>query len=526
MRTVNSSVRVFSFVLLSGCLCVTSLLAAPSEEEIDQLARRGMAEFGVPGMSISVVHGGEIYYAKGHGIVEIGKSAEVSDRTLFQIASVSKAFTAAALAILVDDGKLHWEDPVIDHIPEFRMYDPWVTREFTVRDLLTHRSGLPLGAGDLLLIPEAKSSRREIIHAMRYLTPSSSFRSEYAYDNLMYIIAGEVVERVAKSPFEEFLEERLLFPAGMTDCAATLSRTRPDTVRATPHVEVDGKLQSTRSLESDVGAAAGGVNCSARSMALWAQFVLHKGKSADGKRVVSVAQVDQLLKPVTLTSTRGYMAEHAGSFLSAYALGWNVATFYGQPSYSHGGALWGMTTFIIILPKQGLAVFASNNNMSAAPRAVANDIVDRFLTDVSPDAGKDWIAIVSELVNSRTGAAETAVAEVRSSRAADSDPSLPLESYTGTYRDSWYGEIFITLDDDGQLWFRSARSEPLSGPLEHFQFDTFIARWTERKYNNDAFVSFSLGPKGNVERIRMKAVSPATDFSFDFHDLDLVRVSD
>jgi hypothetical protein len=261
-------------------------------------------------------------------------------------------------------------------------------------------------------------------------------------------------------------------------------------------------------------------------MALWAQFILNKGKSADEKQVVSVAQVDQLLKPVTLTSTRGYMAEHAGSFLSAYALGWNVATFYGQPSYSHGGGLWGMTTFLIILPKQGLAVFVSNNNMSAAPRAVANDIVDRFLTDVSPDAGKDWIAIVSELVNSRTGAAETAVDEARSSRAADSDPSLPLESYTGTYRDPWYGKIFITLDDDGQLWFRSARSEPLSGPLEHFQFDTFFARWTERKYNNDAFVSFSLGPEGNIERIRMKAVSPATDFSFDFHDLDLVRVPD
>jgi hypothetical protein len=179
-----------------------------------------------------------------------------------------------------------------------------------------------------------------------------------------------------------------------------------------------------------------------------------------------------------------------------------------------------------VLPEQGLAVFISNNKLSAAPRAVANDILDRFLTDLSPDAGKDWIGIVTDAMNSRTTDAESAVAEAESSRSTESKPSLTLEAYAGTYRDPWYGDIFITLNDDGKLWFQSARSEPLSGPLEHFQFDTFIARWTERKYNNDAYVSFSLGAEGGVERIRMKAVSPATDFSFDFHDLDLARIPD
>ena len=324
--------------------------------------------------------------------------------------------------------------------------------------------------------------------------------------------------------FEEFLEERLLFPLSMTDCAATLGRTAKKATRATPHVEVDGKLQTTLSLESDVGAAAGGINCSARSMALWASFVLSKGENADGDQIVSAAQVEQLLSPVTVLPTRGYMAEHAGSFLSAYALGWNVSTFYGQPYYSHGGGLWGMTTLLAILPRQGLAVFVSNNKLSAAPRAVANDILDRFLADVTPDAGKDWVGIVTDAMNTRSSDANDTVAEAESARSTDSQPSLPLDAYVGTYRDPWYGDIFITLADDGQLWFESGRSKPLSGPLEHFQFDTFIARWTERKYDNDGYVSFSLGAEGNIERIRMKAVSPATDFSFDFHDLDLVRV--
>ena len=212
-------------IALATCSLSVASAAAPPEEEIDQLIERAMDAFEIPGMAVSIVYDGEVYYSKGHGLVEVSKSTRVDDKTLFQIASVSKAFTAAALAILVDDGKLDWEDPVIDYLPEFRMYDPWVTREFTIRDLLTHRSGLPLGAGDLLMFPEAESSREEIIRAMRFLKPSTSFRSEFAYDNLLYIIAGEVVGSASGMPFEEFLEERLLFPLGMTDCAATLGRT-------------------------------------------------------------------------------------------------------------------------------------------------------------------------------------------------------------------------------------------------------------------------------------------------------------
>jgi CubicO group peptidase (beta-lactamase class C family) len=458
--------------------------------------------------------------------VETGSGKAVDDQTLFQIASLSKAFTAASLAILVDDGKLDWDDPVIDYLPEFRMRDPWVTREFTVRDLLTHRSGLPTGAGDLLLFPQGNTTRDEIIHALRFLKPNTSFRYKFAYDNLLYIVAGEVVARVADTSFEEFLEQRLLFPLGMRDCSATLARARSNTVKATPHVLVDGELEITESLESGIASAAGGINCSARSMAKWMLFILNEGLDGNGERHISAAQFAQLLSPVTLLPGSNYVAENTGSYLNAYALGWNVSTFYGKPLFSHSGGLWGMTSFIMVLPEQGLAVFVSNNQMSPAPRAVANDIVDQFLVDESPDAGKDWIAIVTEAMNSRLRKAATVVEEADTSRAADSKPRLPLDDYAGTYRDPWYGDISISKEDDGVLWFRSARSEKLTGPLEHYQYDTFIARWTTRNLNADAYVSFTLSPEGAVERIRMKAVSPATDFSFDFHDLDLVRVSE
>lgn len=526
MSRIRNGIGTIVAAALANCLCVATLLAAPTEEDIDALIARSLEAFDVPGMAVSVVYDGGIYYSKGFGVADIGQPTPVDDRTLFQIASVSKAFTAATLAILVDDGVLDWDDPVIDYLPEFRMYDPWVTREFTIRDMLTHRSGLPLGAGDLILFPEAEATREEIIRAMRYLKPASSFRSEYAYDNLMYIIAGELVARVSGTSFEEFLEERLLYPIGMTDCSATLARAPKRAVKATPHVEVEGELQTTLSLESSVASPAGGINCSAYSMALWAAFVLDDGQNADGDQVISAAQMKELLSPVTLLPGAGYVAQYTGAFLSAYALGWNVSTFYGQPLYSHGGGLWGMTTFLTILPEQGLAVFVSNNKLSPAPRAVANGIIDGFLEGISPDAGNDWVAIVSDAMQARRSGAAEAVAEAEASRAVDSTPSLPLAAYVGTYRDPWYGDITISLNDDGQLWFASARSEPLSGPLVHFQYDTFIARWTERKYNNDAYVSFSIGPEGDVERIRMKAVSPATDFSFDFHDLDLERVTD
>ncbi|MDH4049209.1 MAG: serine hydrolase [Gammaproteobacteria bacterium] len=526
MTNIRKSIAFTLLIIVTGLISANTVMATPSKRSIEKTIARTMEEFQLPGMAVSIVYQGKLYYSAGHGIVETGTHQPVDDRTLFQIASLSKAFTAATLAILADDGKLDWDDPVIDFLPEFRMSDPWVTREFTIRDLLTHRSGLPLGAGDLLLFPQTNSTREDIILALRYLKPASSFRSEFAYDNLLYIIAGEVVARTSGISFEEFLEQRLLFPLGMRDCTATLARVDGAAVKATPHVLTDGKHETTLSLESSLGSAAGGINCSARSMATWMSFILNKGLTAEGEQLISGDNFSQLLKPVTLLPGSGYVVEHTGSYLNAYALGWGVSTFYGQPMLSHSGGLWGMTTFIVLLPEQNLGVFVTNNLLSPAPRAAVNDIVDQFLKGISKDTGKDWIAIVAEASSGRRSDAAAAVAEAEASRTADSKPSLPLDAYVGTYRDPWYGNIEITTTDDDRLHFQSGRSETLSGRLEHFQFDTFIARWSDRKLNADAYVSFSLSPTGEVERIRMKAVSPTTDFSFDFHDLDLLRVQE
>ena len=522
MRKLNRlSVHVLMFV--AACGVSGNALAAPTQASIDASVDRALAAFDVPGMAVSVVHEGKLVYARGRGIVEIGSTKSVDDRTLFQIGSVTKAFTAAALGILVDDGKLDWDGRVIDYLPEFRMADPWVTREFTVRDLLTHRSGLPLGAGDLLLFPDGNATVSDVVHALRYLKPATSFRSQFAYDNLMYIVAGEVVARVSGMPVQDFIERRVLTPLGMSDCVASAGRASRRAVLATPHILVDGKLETTTSRIPDVAAAAGGITCSARSMGKWMSFILDEGVMADGKRLISADQFGQLVKPVTLLPVPGYLAEHAGASLNAYSLGWDISTFYGQPIWSHSGGVWGMTTFIAILPREHLAVFASDNQMSAAPRAVVNDIIDQYLRDSNAGAGQDWIQIIDDIMRKRRSDADEAVAAARETRDVDSSARLPLDRYVGTYHDDWYGDVKVSLGDDGQLWFSSTRNPPLQGPLEHFQYDTFIARWTDRRLHADAYVTFSLNVEGKVDGIRMKAVSPATDFSFDFRDLNLRR---
>ncbi len=244
MQTLKQRVRELLIGGIAALAMGGPAVAAPSPEAIRADIERAMAAFDIPGMAVSVVYDGDVHYAAGHGVTRIGSTRQVDEHTLFQIGSVSKAFTAAALAVLADDGKLDWDDRVIDHLPEFRLHDAWVTREFTIRDLLTHRSGLPLGAGDLLMFPDGNATPDEVIRALRHFEPASSFRSEFAYDNLLYIVAGEVVARVSGMPFTDFLESRVLVPIGMQDCVATAERAGPGAVLVTPHIKVDGKLDN------------------------------------------------------------------------------------------------------------------------------------------------------------------------------------------------------------------------------------------------------------------------------------------
>jgi CubicO group peptidase (beta-lactamase class C family) len=514
--------RKFSYVVLLLGLVLSSpaFAQAPTADEIDALADRAMETFQTPGIAIGVVENGELIYARGHGVREVGRPDPVDADTIFQIASLTKAFTAAALGILVDEGKLDWDDRVIDSVPEFRMYDPWVTREFTIRDLLTHRSGLGLGAGDLLFWPEATSTIEDVIRAMRFLEPETSFRTAYAYDNLLYAIAGEVVARVSGVAWEDFVEKRIMGPLGMTACRPVPDRLDGVSNRATPHMVVDGEIETTFFSGGGVTAAAGGINCNVTGLAKWAAFHLAGGALPNGERLLSEATHAELWKPVTLVPVRDFDREHGRTHFRAYALGWGLKDFFGYLHVGHGGALQGMTTSIGMLPEKDLAVIALANQWSVAPAVVTTEILNAYISE----APEDWVAVSAAAGAEDADEAKKKVDAAFAARNADSKPSLPLESYVGTYRDPWYGDVFVE-GGDGGLVIRFSRTDVLKGPLEHFQYDTFVARWLDRSLHADAYVTFTIGSDGEVEAIRMKMVSPDTDFSYDFHDLDLLRTA-
>lgn len=519
MNYCKRKVLLPAVLALIGCLVsVTSIAEGLSAEEIDALAARAMTRFQTPGVAIGVVKDGELIYAAGHGVRDIRSEDKVDMDTIFQIASLTKAFTTAALGILVDEGKLYWDDRVIDHLPEFRMYDPWVTREFTIRDLLTHRSGLGLGAGDLLFWPEQDSTGEEVVRAMRYLKPETSFRTAYAYDNLLYVVAGELIEAVSDMSWADFIETRIMSPLGMSDCRALPDRVSDSENRAVPHMSVDGELETTFFSGGGAAAAAGGVNCNVTGLAKWAAMHLAGGALPDDERLLSEETQAELWKPVTLLRVGETSREHGRTHFAAYGLGWGLKDFYGDLHIGHGGGLPGMTTYIAMLPEKNVAVIVLTNQFTRASRAVANQVLNSYITG-EPE---DWIEIFGKGSEERSTEAASEVEEAFANRDADSKPSLPLDAYAGVYTDSWYGDVIVAQDEDG-LSMRFSRSDLLTGPLEHFQYDTFVARWTDRSLLADAYVTFSLGADGKVEAIKMRWVSPDTDFSYDFHHLDLRR---
>ena len=243
------------------------------------------------------------------------------------------------------------------------------------------------------------------------------------------------------------------------------------------------------------------------------------GALPDGERLLSEETHAELWKPVTLLPVSAAARDHGRTHFSAYALGWGLRDFFGYLFVSHGGALQGMTTYIGILPEKDVAVIALGNQWSSAPGTVVLGILNAYVSKTP----EDWVAVVAEAGTERADEAKKEVEEAFANRDAESTPSLPNESYVGTYRDPWYGDVFVEGSEDG-LVMRFSRSDKLTGPLEHFQYDTFVARWLDRSLLADAYVTFILGADGEVEAIRMKWVSPDTDFSYDFHDLDLKRV--
>jgi len=491
-----------------------------TSERIDTAAKQAMATFDVPGMAIAIVKDGKIVFAKGYGVREKGKTAPVTPDTIFQIGSNTKAFTAAALAILVDEGKLTWDDKVIDHLPDFRMYDPYVTREFTIRDLLTHRSGLGAGAGDLMFVPATDMSRAEVIRGLRHLRPVSGFRSKYDYDNLLYIVAGEVVASASGQSWEDFVENRIMKPLGMTRCSANLARVAGRVNVASPHVVMEGKATAVRAMNMDVVGPAGTINCSLTDMTKWLTVQLNRGALSDSRRLFSSERSSEMWAMNTVQPASPALDSLLRTHFTGYALGWEVSDNFGFMRVAHTGGVIGTVTSVAMIPelKLGVLVF-TNQESGAAMQAVNNQILDAYVRAPS----RDWVEIAVAYTAGKASDAAQVEADVSAKLAAATAPALPLDAYVGRFRDPWRGEATIAKAGD-RLVLKISRTTSLEATLQPYSGNIFVARWVDRSINADAFVRFEQGFDGKIRAITLQAISPATDFSFDFHDLAFERI--
>jgi CubicO group peptidase (beta-lactamase class C family) len=496
-------------------------------QDLDAYAARALKEFEVPGLAIAIVKDGKVVTAKGYGVRKLGESTPVDEQTLFGIASNTKAFTGAALAILVDEGKISWDDPVTKHLPGFQMYDPYVTREMTVRDLLTHRSGLGLGAGDLMFFPPSDFTREEIVTRLRFIKPATSFRSKYAYDNVLYLVAGQVVAAVSGKSWDDFIKERIFAPLGMTASNTSVKDLRPGGNFISPHQKVEGRLQPVPYMNLDNTAPAGAINSNVAEMAKWIITQLNEGAPPDGqndgRRLFSQRQSREMWSaqtPIAVGNPPPALSALKANF-SAYGLGWGLNDYRGHKIVSHSGGLAGMVSRVRMVPdlKLGIVVL-TNQEAGGAMEAISFRIIDHYLNAPATD----WIAAFHTVAEQQLAQARDVEKRQGAARNAESKPSLPLTKYAGRYNDAWYGEATIALEA-GKPVLRFSHTPGLVGDLEHWQYDTFIARWRDRSLNADAFVTFALKPDGNIEQMRMVPVSPLTDFSFDFQDLLFTPVS-
>jgi len=514
--------RIRIFVALIALASVGSALAAPPadlDRRVEELRRASE----LPGMAIAIVEDGKITLARGYGVRRLGGRDAVDADTIFMTGSTGKAVTVAALATLVDAGKIGWDDKVIDHLPDFRMYDPWVTREMTIRDLLVHRSGLGLGAGDLLFVPRSNRSRADTVRALRHIKPTTSFRSGYAYDNILYTVAGALIEAVSGQSYENYLRQQVFKPAGLLTATSDES-TRVATInRAYPHGRNRGAVRGLGPLQmldetDQLGAAstpAGLLAMSANDLAKWLKIQLARGRTADGGRLFSEASSAEMWNPQTIEPISpvppGF--EATKPMFKAYALGWEVAEYGGAKIISHSGGVFGFITMVVLIPEKNVGfAITMNAEEGAVRRGLTYELLDHYLGRPHVDwAGRYKTLLTTMLSNARKAVDATAAAP------AKIGPSLPLDRYSGQYRDPWYGRITVSRGGNG-LAINFDDTPKMGGPLVHHQYDTFIARFTDRNIE-PAFVSFGLDAEGKVERITMKPVSPTADFSFDYQDL-------
>ncbi len=483
-------------------------------KEIDAYAQKVQKDWNVPGMAIAVVKDGKTVFAKGYGIQRLGGAERVDENTVFAIASNSKAFTTAAIAILIDEGKIGgWDDKVSKYLPEFQLFNPYVTSELTIRDLVSHRVGLDTFSGDLLWY-EATYTDDEILRRLRHLKPVSSYRSRFGYQNLMFIAAGKIIERVSGKMWSAFVTERILQPLGMTRTTTSVKDIKDNA--AFPHNESGGTLRVLHRGNVDGAAAAAALNSSVADVAKWLRLQLGRGEF-EGKRIFSERQSWEMWQPAVILP----LSKPASDFLptrhfNTYGLGWNIYDYQGRKIINHGGGLDGMLSKTVLIPEENAAFIILTNSEAQAYNVMQYKIID-ILTNAP---SRDWNAEFLKRAETAKKAEAEARQKLEASRVANTKPSLLLKDYAGTYTGELYGDATIT-EENGKLVLRMLPSPNFVADLEHWHYDTFRIRWRPSVAYNFAagFVVFTIDKNGRAGELEID--QPNNDFWF--YELEFKR---
>jgi len=466
----------------------------------DEYVNKALKDWEVPGLAIAIIKNDRIVFAKGFGVRELGKPAPVDEHTLFAIGSSSKAFTAASIAMLIDEGKLKWDDPATKYLPGFQLYDPYTTRELTVRDLLSHRSGLE--RGDLLWYATAYD-RNEVLRRIRYLKPTWSLRAHFGYQNIMFLAAGQIVPSLTGKSWDDFVRERIFMPLGMTATSTSIKALANSNNVATPHAKIDDKVEAVPWRNIDNIGPAGSINSNVIDMAQWVRMQLGGG-AYQNQRLLSSGAIKEMHASQTIIPLEGAMEVlYPEAHFITYGMGWFLSDYRGRKIVEHGGAIDGMRAEVAMMPEEKLGVvILTNKNGSVLPQALMFKVFDGYLGGQQ----RDWSAEILKSFKALEAQALAAEKKAEAERVKGTSPSLALEKYAGAYKSEMYGDAKVTLEK-GKL---VAHYGPgFTGDLEHWHYDTFRVTWRDRM-EGKGLVSFTLNPQGKIEGMKVEELADFT----------------
>lgn len=534
----------FTLMLTTGCAADTTQKTNQpvldtksfplSETQLRDTMKEALKQFNTPSVSINISYNGKQVFNGAEGKRHIEKDLDADENTYYRLASVSKAFTAAALGVLVDEGKLTWDDKVIDHLPEFVMQDPWVTREFTIKDLLSHRSGLVSAAGDSMIWPEPSGfSRSEVVHNLRYLTPEYSFRNRYAYSNVLYITAGELVSRVSGQTFDSFVEEKIFKPLGMNCFVGDIPEQALQNVSMSYGFnDTNGIYQIPRNSIQQAGlmsAAAGGMVCNAAEMNKWLQALLTKRNLP-----FSEAVLEQMWSPQTILSVSELDEEWDGTLFRSYGLGWRLSNLYEHKMISHTGTLSGYQAYVALIPDFGLAVSILNNGSNYGVRgSLMQTIIKSVLAAHKGQTyADDW---VEQYVQYQEEQEANYLARNIKEPQSNGKMTISGSQIIGRYKDTWFGEFTLSkleldsiesasLHSERKIRITHNKMKTLVGSVQPFENNSWRVVWDNKNAQRDAFLHFQSDVSGNVIGMSMHPFVEKERTSHEYRDMFFKRI--